>query len=105
MSDLVHYTLTDGVATITLSNGKVNALSPEVITDINSALDQAERDAAVVILTGQVGILSGGYDLKVMKTGPEATRDMVAAVAIDEPQIEPKPPEAMMLAMARPPRR
>lgn len=79
MSDLVHYTLTDGVATITLSNGKVNALSPEVITDINSALDQAERDAAVVILTGQVGILSGGYDLKVMKTGPEATRDMVAA--------------------------
>lgn len=79
MSDLVHYTLTDGVATITLSNGKVNALSPEVIFDINSALDQAEKDTAVVILTGQVGILSGGYDLKVMKTGPEATRDMVAA--------------------------
>jgi len=29
---------------------------------------------------------------------------MVAAVAMDEPQIEPKPPDAMMLAMARPPR-
>jgi len=29
---------------------------------------------------------------------------MVAAVAIEEPQMEPKPPEAMMLAMASPPR-
>lgn len=79
MSDLVQYALADGVATITLSNGKVNALSPQVIADINTALDQAEKDSAVVILTGQAGILSGGYDLKVMKTGPEATRDMVAA--------------------------
>ncbi len=79
MSDLVQYALADGIATVTLSNGKVNALSPQVIADINTALDQAEKDSAVVILTGQAGILSGGYDLKVMKTGPEATRDMVAA--------------------------
>lgn len=79
MSDLVHYSLTDGVATITLSNGKVNALSPQVIADIQIALDLAEKDSAVVVLTGQAGILSGGYDLKVMKTGPDASRDMVAA--------------------------
>ena len=79
MSDLVPFTLADGVATITLANGKVNALSPDVIVDINVALDQAEQNRAVVILTGQAGILSGGYDLKVMKTGPEATRNMVAA--------------------------
>ena len=79
MSDLVQYALGNGIATVTLSNGKVNALSPQVIVDINAALDRAETDQAVVILTGQAGILSGGYDLKVMKTGPEATRDMVAA--------------------------
>ena len=30
---------------------------------------------------------------------------MVAVVAIEEPQMDPKPPEAMMLAMAKPPRR
>ena len=52
MSELVCYTLVDGVATVTLTNGKVNALSPEVITGINSALDRAEQDQAVVILTG-----------------------------------------------------
>ena len=79
MSDLVGYTLVDGVATVTLTNGKVNALSPEVIAGINSALDRAEQDQAVVILTGQPGILSGGYDLKVMKAGPEATRNLVAS--------------------------
>ncbi len=78
MSELVHYALQDGIATVTLNNGKVNALSPDVISAINTALDQAESAKAVVVLTGQPGILSGGYDLKVMKTGPEATRNMVA---------------------------
>ena len=79
MSEWVQFQIDDGVATITLSNGKVNALSPDVIAAINTCLDSAEEAHAVVILTGQAGILSGGYDLKVMKTGPEATRDMVAA--------------------------
>ncbi len=79
MSDLVNYTLVDGVATVTLMNGKVNALSPEVVAGINSALDLAQQAKAVVILTGQPGILSGGYDLKVMKAGPEATRNLVAS--------------------------
>ena len=79
MSEWVQFQIEDGVATITLSNGKVNALSPDVIAAINTSLDRAEEAGAVVILTGQTGILSGGYDLKVMKSGPEATRDMVAA--------------------------
>ncbi len=79
MSDLVSYTMTEGVATVTLANGKVNALSPEVIAGIHAALDRAEMDEAVVVLTGQPGILSGGYDLKVMKSGPEATRNLVAS--------------------------
>ena len=79
MSNLVFYSLVDGVATLTLANGKVNAISPAVIADFNAALDQAEADQAVVILTGQPGILSGGYDLKVMVSSPQAARDLVAA--------------------------
>lgn len=79
MSNLVSYSLADGVATLTLANGKVNAISPAVIADFNAALDQAEADQAVVILTGQTGILSGGYDLKVMVSSPQAARDLVAA--------------------------
>lgn len=71
MSELITYHLEDGIATLTLSNGKVNAISPDVIAAFNAALDQATADRAVVIITGQPGILSGGYDLKVMTAGPK----------------------------------
>ena len=77
MSELVSYQLDDGVATLTLSNGKVNAISPDVIAGFNQALDRAEQDKAIVIMTGQPGILSGGYDLKVMTSSPESALSLV----------------------------
>lgn len=77
MSELITYHLEDGIATLTLNNGKVNAISPDLIVAFNTALDQATQDRAVVIVTGQPGILSGGYDLKVMTAGP---KDAVALV-------------------------
>ncbi|WP_263143493.1 crotonase/enoyl-CoA hydratase family protein [Pseudomonas sp. RIT-PI-AD] len=79
MSDLIGYRLEDGIATLTLNNGKVNAISPDVIVALNAALDRAEQDKAIVILTGQPGILSGGYDLKVMTSSPQNAIDLVAA--------------------------
>lgn len=79
MTDLISYTLDDGIATLTLDNGKVNAISPAVITAFHAALDRAEEDRAVVIITGQPGILSGGYDLKVMISGPQQALDLVSA--------------------------
>ncbi|MFT6431908.1 MAG: enoyl-CoA hydratase [Halopseudomonas sp.] len=79
MSELVSYQFSDGIARLTLSNGKVNAVSPAVVEAFNKALDQAEQDKAVVVITGQPGILSGGYDLKVMTSSVEAAKDLVAA--------------------------
>ncbi|MCJ8205132.1 crotonase/enoyl-CoA hydratase family protein [Pseudomonas sp. RGM2987] len=79
MSDLIAYHLEDGIATLTLNNGKVNAISPDVIAAFNAALDQATADRAVVIITGQPGILSGGYDLKVMTAGPKEAVNLVTA--------------------------
>ncbi|MDG9923914.1 MULTISPECIES: crotonase/enoyl-CoA hydratase family protein [unclassified Pseudomonas] len=79
MSDLISYHLEDGIATLTLNNGKVNAISPDVIAAFNAALDQAAQDRAVVIITGQPGILSGGYDLKVMTSGPQNAVALVTA--------------------------
>lgn len=79
MPDLIDYRLADGVATLTLDNGKANALSPGLIEAFNQALDQAEADRAVVVITGQPGILSGGYDLKVMTAGPQQALDLVTA--------------------------
>jgi enoyl-CoA hydratase len=79
MSELIAYHLEDGIATLTLSNGKVNAISPDVIAAFNAALDQAVTDRAIVIITGQPGILSGGYDLKVMTAGPKEAVALVTA--------------------------
>ena len=79
MSEVVGYQLQDGVAVINLDNGKVNAVSHEVIDGLNKALDQAEADKAVVVLTGKPGILSGGYDLKVMQTSMDAAIGLVTA--------------------------
>lgn len=79
MNPLVIYSLQNGVATLTLNNGKVNAVSPDLIADFNRALDQAEQDRAIVIVTGRPGILSGGYDLKVMMSGPQHAMDLVTA--------------------------
>lgn len=79
MTELTTYELSDGIATVTLANGKVNAISPQVIEELHAALDRSERDRAVVILTGQPGLLSGGYDLKVMTSGPQQAIDLVTA--------------------------
>jgi enoyl-CoA hydratase len=79
MTELITYHCEDGVALLTLNNGKVNAISPAVVEAFNAALDRAEQDRAVVVITGQPGILSGGYDLKVMTSGPQAAIDLVSA--------------------------
>jgi enoyl-CoA hydratase len=79
MSDLVSYQLEDGIATLTLANGKVNAISPEVVASFHAALDRSEADRAIVILTGTPGVLSGGYDLNVMRSGPQEAIALVAA--------------------------
>ena len=55
------------------------AISPDVIAAFNAALDQAVTDRAVVIITGTPGILSGGYDLKVMTAGPKEAVALVTA--------------------------
>ncbi|WOT06910.1 crotonase/enoyl-CoA hydratase family protein [Shewanella youngdeokensis] len=75
--EFISVAIDNNVHVITLKNGKVNAISPELITEVNSALDQAEKDGAVVILTGQPGILSGGFDLKTMS---KSSDDAIALV-------------------------
>jgi len=74
---LVKIDIEQKIATITIENGKVNAISHQVIEELNAALDQAEAEQAVVILAGQPGIFSGGYDLNTMKASPESAIGLV----------------------------
>lgn len=79
MTEPVTYELEGGIATITLDDGKVNAQSIALLTAVHAAFDRAERDRAVVILTGREGTLSAGFDLKVFTSGdPEALLEMLA---------------------------
>ena len=68
-SPAVSYTLNDGIATIRIDDGKRNALAPQVLREIYRALEKAEADDAVVILTGREDVFSAGFDLNVMKRG------------------------------------
>ncbi|MDW5418981.1 crotonase/enoyl-CoA hydratase family protein [Iodobacter sp. CM08] len=79
MNSLVSYQLEDGIATLVLANGKVNAISMEVISAFNQALDRAEQDQAVVLITTHIGLLSAGYDLKVMTSGLDNAIPLVTA--------------------------
>jgi enoyl-CoA hydratase len=77
--ELIDFEISEKIATITLKNGKVNAISHQVITEINDALDQAESAGAIVILTGQPGIFSAGFDLKTMKESSDSAVALVTA--------------------------
>ncbi|MDX1497325.1 MAG: crotonase/enoyl-CoA hydratase family protein [Salinisphaeraceae bacterium] len=74
---LVSYELNDGVATITIDDGKRNALPPAMFKEIYAAFAQAEADEAIVVLTGRQDVFSAGFDLKVMKAGGTNTIKML----------------------------
>ncbi len=79
MSQLVAYTLADSIATIRMDDGKVNALSLQMLTALNTALDRAEADSATVLLTGRDGIFSAGFDLATIRRADDDTGKMVRA--------------------------
>jgi enoyl-CoA hydratase len=73
MTRLVDYRMADSVAAITMDDGKVNVMSLAMQQEIHAALDRAERDTAVVLLSGRDGVFSAGFDLPVLRAGgPDA---------------------------------
>jgi enoyl-CoA hydratase len=85
MTDLVSYSLADNVATLTLDDGKANVLSPAMLASINEMLDQAEKEAGAVVLTGRTGLFSGGFDLATLRGGgPEGIAMMRAGFLLSE---------------------
>jgi enoyl-CoA hydratase len=73
----VRHELDGSIATITLDDGKVNAMSLDVQAELHAALDRAQSDRAVVVLTGRDGVLSAGFDLQVLAGGGPTAAAMV----------------------------
>jgi enoyl-CoA hydratase len=83
----------EGVATVTLDDGKVNALSPAVLAELHAALDRAEAAGAMVVMTGRPGTFSAGFDLRVLRGGgPEALGMLTAGYRLAERMLSfPRP--------------
>ena len=72
MTDKIAFTLDGPVAVLKLDDGKANAFSFDFIERFNRALDRAIDEAQAVAIIGRPGLLSGGFDLGVIKSGDEA---------------------------------
>lgn len=66
---MVSYEKKENIATITIDDGKANAVSPQFVSGVNAALDRAEEDGAVVVMTGRQGKFSAGFDLSIIRKG------------------------------------
>jgi enoyl-CoA hydratase len=75
----VGYAFEEGVATVRMDDGKVNALSPDMLAELNGAFDRAEADRAAVLLCGRDGVFSAGFDLRVLRAGGVDAQKMMLA--------------------------
>ena len=70
--------MTDSIATLSKENdisiirrddGKANAFSYNMLSQVNDLLKKVPRDSGALVITGREGLFSGGFDLKTLATG------------------------------------
>jgi enoyl-CoA hydratase len=82
-TDAVTYELDGEVAVVRIDDGKANALSHQIIDQLDHYLSRAgSDDAGAVVIAGRPGRFSAGFDLKTMQAGPEQARDLLRAGAV-----------------------
>jgi enoyl-CoA hydratase len=74
MSDVVTYSQTGDIATLTMDDGKANALAPAMSAGLSAGLDRAAKEAKAVVIRGRPGVLCGGYDLKIIRGDDDALK-------------------------------
>lgn len=78
-TELVSYSLENKTAIITMDDGKANALSVPMLDAVMAALARAEGEASAVILAGRAERFCGGFDLRVMMSGPAQAIELLKA--------------------------
>lgn len=74
---VVHYQLEGKNACIIMDDGKANALSDAMISELLDALTRAEHEASAVVLAGRPEKFCAGFDLKTMMASPKAAADLL----------------------------
>ena len=57
------------ISIIKLDDGKANAFSYDMLSQVNELLKKVPRDSGALVITGREGLFSGGFDLKTLATG------------------------------------
>lgn len=81
MPGTIIYQSDGGVVTITMDDGKANALGLALLDELARALRQAQSEASAIVLAGRPGMFSGGFDLAVFKRDPAELIQMLEAGA------------------------
>jgi enoyl-CoA hydratase len=68
-SNIATLTHDEDISIIQLDDGKANAFSAEMLTQVNTLLSEVPRDSGALVITGREGLFSGGFDLKTLATG------------------------------------
>jgi enoyl-CoA hydratase len=79
MEPAVRYEREGPVARVTMDDGKVNALSLDLLTQLDDAFSRAEADGVVVVLSGRAGVFSAGFDLGTLRAGGAEAAAMLQA--------------------------
>ncbi len=77
MSELVTTTDKEHYTLIAMDDGKANAVSFDMLQQLNAAFDQAQEAGKVVVICGRDGKFSAGFDLSVMGRMDESTMDLL----------------------------
>ena len=70
----------DGVMVTTVDDGKVNALSFEVMAGMRSAIAAATEQGRPLVISGRDGCFSAGFDLAVVNSGDQ---DSIVALFVE----------------------
>ena len=71
MSESITYEQDERIGVIRLDDGKANAFNLALIAAFHAQLDHAEKHAQAIAIVGREGILSGGFDLGVIRGGDD----------------------------------
>ena len=83
MTNRVTYEFDDGVAHITMDDGKANIMSEAMLLELDAVFTRAEKDQAIVVLkSARANVFSAGFDTRVFASGdPVASLQMMKAGA------------------------
>lgn len=76
-AEILTFTVSEGIATVTMDDGKANALSMAMLEALDAAMDRAEAEVKAMVLMGREGKFCAGFDLRAMMGGPDSAKALV----------------------------